>query len=74
MNANGWTRWQSDVVAVIRSEYQDLFALIQTDEIDWPAWQPLYEQGFNAHESVGQALSGSVVRTHTPITSAPALR
>jgi hypothetical protein len=74
MNASGWKRWQSDVVVVIRSEYQDLFPLIRTDEIDWQAWQTLYDQGFSAREAVGQALSGSVARAHKPLASASALK
>ncbi len=73
MNASGWKRWQSDVVVVIRSEYQDLFPLIQTDEIDWQAWQPLYDQGCSAREAVGLALSNSVARAHKPLAGVSAL-
>lgn len=61
MNAD-WDRWQSDIVAVIRRECRDLFPLIQIDEIDWSAWQPLYEQGCTAAIAVEQAISGSYVR------------
>lgn len=62
MNVSEWAKWQSDIVAVIRYEYRDLFPLIESDEIDWHAWKPLYDQGCNARVAVEQALSGSFER------------
>ena len=59
MSADKWLRWQADIVEVIRQEYRDLFPLIRTDEIDWLAWRPLYDQGCTARMAVEQAISGS---------------
>jgi hypothetical protein len=63
MQLSGWSQWQSDIVAVIRTDYRDLFPLIRSDEIDWGAWKPLYDQGCSARGAVEQALSGGAERS-----------
>lgn len=59
MASSIWSRWQHAVVAQIRESYPDLFPYLQQEEIDWQAWQPLFEQGCDARTAVEQALAGA---------------
>lgn len=52
-----WTQWKQAIVELIRSNYRELFAHVQLDDIDWDAWRPLYEQGCSPAVAVSIALS-----------------
>lgn len=52
-----WSEWRASVIAVIRTEYHELFPSLQQDEIDWDAWKPLYEEGYTPQIAVALALS-----------------
>ena len=51
-----WTQWQSEVVKLLRRDFEDLLGLISIEEIDWPAWQPYYQQGRTPRSAIERAL------------------
>jgi hypothetical protein len=59
MNVSTWMHWQTEIVAIIRRDYQDLLPQVQWEDIDWEAWKPLYEQGCTASIAVSTALSST---------------
>lgn len=60
MHALTWTEWKEQVIAVICSEYGELFPYVEQDDIDWEAWQPLYEQDCTPLTAVSTAFSPTV--------------
>jgi hypothetical protein len=50
-----WTDWRQGVVAVIRSEFRDIFDQIDDADIDWEAWRPLYDEGRSPQAAVDKA-------------------
>lgn len=51
-----WSQWQHAVLAVLRGELADVLEEIELDEVDWPAWEGLYEQGRTPCSAVKRAL------------------
>ena len=51
-----WTQWQSEVVKLLRRDFEDLLGLISIEEIDWPAWHPYYQQGRTPRSAIERAL------------------
>lgn len=58
MAADLWSRWQREVVTTVREHYPDLFQFLRQEDIDWDAWRPLFDEGYDAEQAVNQALSG----------------
>ena len=50
-----WTDWRQGVVAVMRSEFRDIFDHIDDTDIDWEAWRPLYDEGRSPQAAVDKA-------------------
>ena len=50
-----WTDWRQGVVAVIRTEFHDIFDQVGDDDIDWEAWRPLFEEGRSPKAAVDRA-------------------
>lgn len=74
MASSIWSQWQRAVVTQIRESYPDLFPCLQQEEIDWQAWQPLFEQGCDARAAVEQALAGTGRLVTEAHRGAPTLR
>lgn len=55
VTAATWNNWQEEVVEVIRAEYEDLFATVGKDDIDWNEWKRLYEEGHTPYAAVNSA-------------------
>lgn len=51
----GWIQWQGAVIEVIRQQFNGLFATIGLEDVDWPEWRWLFEQGFSPQTAVSQA-------------------
>lgn len=52
-----WNDWQYEVVAIIRVEYEDVLNDLESEDIDWDAWRPLYDQGRSPRAAVEWALA-----------------
>jgi hypothetical protein len=50
-----WTDWRQGVVAVIRTEFRDIFNEIDDADIDWEAWRPLFDEGRTPQAAVDKA-------------------
>jgi hypothetical protein len=50
-----WTDWRQGVVAVIRTEFRDIFNEIDDADIDWEAWRPLFDEGRSPQAAVDKA-------------------
>lgn len=61
MSADAWRSWQRGVITTVCREYRNLFPYLQQNDIDWDAWRPLFEQGYEPVAAVAEALSGSGV-------------
>ncbi|MFT3905800.1 MAG: hypothetical protein QM718_05815 [Steroidobacteraceae bacterium] len=51
----GWAQWQNAVVAVIRTQFNGLFASVGLDDIDWPSWRWLFDEGRSPAAAVSDA-------------------
>jgi hypothetical protein len=51
-----WTQWQSEVVKLLQRDFQEVLGHISIEEIDWPAWQPYYQQGRSPRSAIERAL------------------
>lgn len=51
-----WTNWQCGVLDAIREDFHGVLDRIGEDDVDWPAWRPLYEQGYSPRAAVNRAL------------------
>jgi hypothetical protein len=47
--------WRQQVVALIRRDFNHVLPDIGEDDIDWDAWQSLYEEGCSPKEAVDRA-------------------
>jgi len=50
-----WRDWRQGVVAVIRTEFRDIFDQIDDADIDWEAWRPLFDEGRSPQAAVDKA-------------------
>jgi hypothetical protein len=50
-----WSRWQMDVLHIIRSDFVGVLEAVGWDDVDWSAWRPLFDQGYSAHDAVHSA-------------------
>ena len=50
-----WTDWRKGVVAIIRTEFRDIFDKVDDTDIDWEAWRPLFEEGRSPKAAVDRA-------------------
>jgi hypothetical protein len=55
MTQMSWTLWQEQVLNKIRRDYADILAHLTLDDIDWPSWRDLYDQGRSASDAVDYA-------------------
>ena len=53
---NAWEEWQAGVVAVLRTDFHDVVSDIRSEDVDWDAWRPLYDEGRSPHAAVSRAL------------------
>jgi hypothetical protein len=53
---DAWTRWQSDVVTLLKRDFADVLGEISSEEIDWPSWRGYYEQGRSPRSAIERAL------------------
>jgi hypothetical protein len=51
-----WTEWQSEVVMLLRRDFEEVVGPISIDDIDWPAWQHYYHQGRSPRSAIERAL------------------
>jgi len=58
--ANSWARWQHGVMSVIRTEFEELFAYVDRDDVDWNAWRPLYDEGRSPKAAVDRAFARDI--------------
>jgi len=58
--ANSWARWQHGVMSVIRIEFEELFAYVDRDDVDWNAWRPLYDEGRSPKAAVDRAFARDI--------------
>ncbi len=50
-----WSVWQTEVLQVIQTEFRGVLEDVSSEDIDWSAWRPLYDQGCSAREAVRSA-------------------
>jgi len=53
--AETWQQWQLDVVALLRKDFSEAFQEIELDDVDWPSWHKLYEQGRTPRAAIERA-------------------
>jgi hypothetical protein len=51
-----WAQWQSEVVMLLRRDFEEMLGHISIEEIDWPAWQHYYQQGRSPRSAIERAL------------------
>lgn len=51
-----FAQWQDEVVAVLRSDFEDLLPRISLDDVDWSTWRDFYAQGRSPRAAVNRAL------------------
>jgi hypothetical protein len=51
-----WTEWQIEVVKLLKRDFEEILGQISTEEIDWPAWHPYYQQGRSPRSAIERAL------------------
>jgi hypothetical protein len=53
-----WVQWQSEVVAALREELQEIQEIthVALDDVDWVAWYGLYLEGRSPKTAVRRAL------------------
>jgi hypothetical protein len=51
-----FAQWQSEVVAVLQSDFEELLPRISLDNVDWSAWRDFYTQGHTPRAAVNRAL------------------
>jgi hypothetical protein len=56
MNTQDWTRWQREVVALLRGDFRDTFTSISVDRVDWSSWRHFYVQGRSPRAAIELAL------------------
>jgi hypothetical protein len=50
-----WLNWQSGVLAELRSELREHVEEIDTRDVDWDAWLPLFLEGCSPRDAVDKA-------------------
>lgn len=55
MTQLSWPTWQQQVLSKIRRDYADILQQLTLDDIDWPSWRDLYDQGRSAADAVDLA-------------------
>jgi hypothetical protein len=50
-----WMMWQQQVLNKIRRDYAEILEHLTLDDIDWPSWRDLYDQGRSASDAVDHA-------------------
>jgi hypothetical protein len=51
-----WTEWQSEVVMLLKRDFEEVLGHISIEEIDWPSWRNYYEQGRSPRSAIERAL------------------
>jgi hypothetical protein len=51
-----WVQWQSEVVAALRAELEEVIHQVSIDDVDWVAWYGLYLEGRSPEAAVSRAL------------------
>jgi len=56
MLVDTWTEWQEEVVAVLRTDFAAVLEDIGSEEIDWDAWRPYFDEGKAPRDAVRHAV------------------
>jgi hypothetical protein len=51
-----WPEWQTEVVAVLRRDLEEILRDISIDDVDWPSWRSFYLEGRSPRAAVDRAL------------------
>jgi hypothetical protein len=51
-----WPQWQSEIVALLENDFDGALGSISIEDIDWPSWRPLYDQGRTPRSAIERAL------------------
>jgi hypothetical protein len=58
-----WSDWQQQVIAAIRVDLRDVLDDVGTDDVDWDAWRPLFDEGRTPQAAVAKAFLRDVQRS-----------
>ena len=53
---HSWEQWQHEIVALLKSDFEDTLQIASVDDVDWPSWQGLYVQGRSPRSAIERAL------------------
>jgi hypothetical protein len=51
-----WSQWQTEVLAVLRGNFEELLQEISLDDVDWPSWHKFFVEGRSPQAAVMRAL------------------
>jgi hypothetical protein len=51
-----WAMWQTEVVALLQGDFEELLRHISIEDVDWPSWQRFYLEGRSPRSAVDRAL------------------
>jgi hypothetical protein len=55
-----WILWQSEVVALLKDDFEQTLGHISIEDVDWPSWRPFYEQGRSPRSAIERALERDI--------------
>jgi hypothetical protein len=47
-----WTQWQSDIVALLKCDFDGALEHISIDDMDWTSWRLFHEQGRSPRSAI----------------------
>jgi hypothetical protein len=51
-----WVQWQSEIVTLLKNDFEGVLGYLSIEDVDWPSWLPLYEQGRSPRAAIERAL------------------
>jgi hypothetical protein len=57
-----WTQWQSEIVTLLKYDFDQALRDISIEDIDWPSWLVFYAQGRSPRATIERARARSVGR------------
>jgi hypothetical protein len=55
-----WERWQEEVVALLRSDFDGELRQTTLDDVDWVSWKPFFIQGRSPRAAIERALERDI--------------
>jgi hypothetical protein len=52
---SNWCAWQAEILVVLAEELGEVLGDVHFADVDWSAWQPLFEEGRSARAAVARA-------------------